>query len=129
MDIPLIEKIAQVCAWKPLFPEFIKARVERIHELEKLLPSGSGIDCGCKIQYNSSNAKKVIIEFDYHNMDEHGGYCGWTHYRLIITPSLVNTFDLHIVGRNKNDIKEYFYDLFSDILLQKYVVYENIKKR
>jgi hypothetical protein len=45
-------------------------------------------------------------------MDEHGHYDGWTEHKLIITLSLPNEFRLSITGRNRNQIKDYLYELF-----------------
>lgn len=94
---------------------WIDKHTDTLHDLEKLLPSGSGIDAGCKIGSGSTH-DKIVIEFDYHLMNENGMYERWIDFGLRITPSLCNDFDIHITGRDKDGIKEYLYDLFYDAL-------------
>lgn len=82
----------------------------------KLLPSGSGIDSGCKIDLVHSTDKKIIIETSFHHMDENGYYDGWTFHQIVLTPAFVG-FDIKVTGQNRNQIKEYLTDLFCDHLL------------
>lgn len=76
------------------------------------LPSGSGIDSGCKIDLDRSSADKIVITTSYHHMNDGGYYDGWTDHEVIVTPSLAFGFDLRITGRNRNDIKEYLHEVF-----------------
>jgi len=91
---------------------------EKLTEYNDSLPSGSGIDSGCKIDIESSTDNIIIINFGYHFMDENGYYDGWEDYKLIITPSLSFDFDLKIIGKNRNEIKDYFYEMFDFTLRQ-----------
>lgn len=84
--------------------------------VNKYMPSGSGIDSGMTIDMESSHANRLVFSFSFHHMDEMGGYDGWTEHQLIVTPSLFSGFDMRITGRNRNDIKEYLYQLFDDVL-------------
>jgi hypothetical protein len=88
--------------------------------LEKLcdqfMPSGSGVDCGTKIDLERSKPDRLIFTFSYHHMDQSGGYAGWTDHQLIVTPSLAFGYDTRITGRDRNQVKEYFYDLFGSAL-------------
>lgn len=77
------------------------------------LPSGSGIDCGTKIDLDHSNINKVVLLVSFHHMDDMGGYDGWTDHKIIATPSFIGGFDLRITGINKNNIKEYLSDIYS----------------
>ena len=86
--------------------------------LEDLLPSGSGIDCGTKISPKSTRNKTVLI-CEYHKMDKAGGYSGWTTYKIIITPDLRWGFNLKIVGKDHDGLKEYLYDIYSEYLNSK----------
>jgi hypothetical protein len=47
-------------------------------------------------------------------MDENGYYDGWSEHKIIITPDLVNDFNVKITGKNRNNIKEYINSCFSD---------------
>lgn len=114
---PLIELIAKNCQWLKTVNDVYRDQCEsRIDKLEKELPSGSGIDCGCKIDREKSGNKKVIITFDYHFMNNDGYYDGWGSFKLIVTPNLSEYPDMRIVGKDRNQIKDYLYDTFSDVL-------------
>jgi hypothetical protein len=76
-----------------------------------MLPSGSGIDSGTKIDLDKSHAEKIIFYFGFHHMDENGFYDGWTEHTLVVTPSFTG-INLRIGGRDRNQIKEYLYDTY-----------------
>ena len=78
-------------------------------------PSGSGIDCGTKLD-SASSPEKLIFFIEFHHMNEVGYYDGWTQHKLIITPSLVFYYDMKITGPNRNGIKEYLYDIYGEWL-------------
>ena len=80
-----------------------------IHSLKNLLPSGSGIDCGTKIV--ECTAKKLVLQADFHHMDEHGFYDGWSEHQVIVTPSF-DGIDMRITGRDRNHIKEHLGEMF-----------------
>jgi hypothetical protein len=69
------------------------------HIESNVLPSGSGIDCGCKIDRDVSTSQKLVITFSYHHMDEHGGYCGWSDYRAVLRADLALDYVVDIYGR------------------------------
>jgi hypothetical protein len=113
----LISLIAQTCDWHETVNDAFMGECEsRIYKLEQLLPSGSGIDWGCKIDVENSSSDKVVIAFGYHHMDDGGCYDGWTEHKLIVKPKLWADFDLRITGRDKNFVKEYLHDLFGHVL-------------
>lgn len=113
----LISLIAQKCEWwKTVNEDFMQICDDQLTKLEKLLPHGSGIDCGCKIDREKSGSKKVVITFDFHHMNNAGYYDGWSSYRLTVTPVLWGDFYIKITGQNKNYIKDYLYDLFDSVL-------------
>ena len=113
MKAKLISLIAQTCDWhKVVNDEYMGECEDRIYKLEQLLPSGSGIDSGCKIDVEKSSSDKVIITFGYHFMDDYGYYDGWEDYKLIVKAKLWNDFDLRIVGKDRRFIKEYLYETF-----------------
>jgi hypothetical protein len=81
----------------------------------KELPSGSGLDAGVEFDLQASRPNRLVFETSYHHMDEHGSYDGWTDHSIIVTPSLTRGFELRITGKNRNQIKEYLYDLFNNV--------------
>lgn len=48
-------------------------------------------------------------------MDEHGGYDGWTKHKIKITPTF-SGFDIYINGKNRDNIKDYLHDIFSQFI-------------
>lgn len=93
---------------------------ERIDSIMEKAPIGSGIDCGIKLNIEeSSYDSKIVFDFDFHHMDENGGYDGWTIHRAIITPGFTN-INVTINGVNKNGIKDYLADLFYNWMNEEY---------
>jgi len=86
---------------------------EVIDKANNLLPHGSGMDNKIYFEIAECTANKLIIKFDYHHMAE-GYYTHWSNYKVIITPAF-GGFELNIKGRNYNDIKDYFYDMFDPL--------------
>jgi hypothetical protein len=76
-------------------------------ELSKLLPSGSGFDCGCSIEnvpvmlnyiVNGKSFSWIthggaLIKAPYHHMDENGFYCGWCVYTLLVVDGEIVDID------------------------------------
>jgi hypothetical protein len=97
--------------------EWLEKHSAALLEIEKnYLPSGSGIDCGTKIDYENSTSNKIILFFEFHHMNDCGMYCGWTEHKAIIRPDLINGIELKITGKDRNDIKDYLYQEFDSIL-------------
>lgn len=80
--------------------------------VKNFMPSGSGIDCGTKLDWETSNPNKLVFDMSYHHMNDAGYYDGWTEHKVIVTPSLQFGFDLKITGRNRNDVKEYLTETY-----------------
>ena len=91
--------------------EWLDKHTEKLIELEKRLPSGSGIDCGTKIDTRDLKANQFKLTLSFHHMDENGFYDGWTDHVITVRPSF-GGLDLTISGKNKNDIKEYLSDVY-----------------
>lgn len=92
-------------------------QTQRLDQLVKLLPSGSGFDAGTEFLTVASGSKKLIFKTAYHHMDEHGGYCGWTEHEVIVTPCLDHTgIDMRVTKKDKNNIKEYILEVFFSAL-------------
>jgi hypothetical protein len=88
-------------------------RIEADH-----LPSGSGIDCGTRIDMDKTTADKIVLNSNYHCMDEHGFYDGWIGFTVTIKPSLLHGITLDIKGPFSDrhgkyaDLKDYLGDVF-----------------
>lgn len=95
--------------------QYLDKAVENIEDEIEKLPSGSGLDDGIRLNYELSKPERLVFYFSFHHMDENGYYDGWTAHQIIITPSLQRQFNTRITGRDRNQIKEYLYDLFSEI--------------
>jgi hypothetical protein len=73
----------------------------RLRALERMLPSGSGFDSGCKVEYSrcrfsrTGNLRSLAIRCDFHPMDENGYYMGWQHILAIVIPTF-DGFDLSV---------------------------------
>ena len=102
--------------------EWVNKHSENINKIMKLAPSGSGIDSGIKLD-DKSNSEKLVFYFGFHHMNENGMYDGWTEHTAIITPCF-GGINIKITGRNRNDIKDYLYDVLdswlSDNLIEDY---------
>lgn len=81
-----------------------------------LLPSGSGWDCGTKIDLDSSTGEKIVLYGSWHHMNDGGYYTGWTEHIITVRPSLTSGISLSISGRDRNDVKEFLYQMFDDYL-------------
>ena len=92
------------------------------YDLETLvkawMPSGSGIDCGTKLDFEKSTPIKLVFTFDYHHMNEHGYYYAWSSHKLIVTPTF-DDFDLKIIGQHPSKQKHNT-DWFHDYLYNTY---------
>ena len=84
--------------------------------LHKHLPHGSGFDSGCTLSEHSTS-EKLIFTADFHHMDSNGYYCGWTHHKVVVTPSLCWDINIKVTGRDRNDIKNYIHEVFYTMLM------------
>lgn len=108
----------QTCHIDPVNPFGIDIHTETLDQAEKLLPSGSGLDSGTKIDIGRSTEKRLVLTFGFHHMDDNGMYDGWTEHEheLIVTPSLTSDFDLRITGPDRRQIKDYLYEVYDHAL-------------
>ena len=94
---------------------FRESADDNLRYVEKnFLPSGSGIDNGCKItqaKMNGLQLESFSIKFGYHHMNDAGYYTHWTEHRVTITPDWEG-FRIRISGPDKDGLKEYLYDTF-----------------
>lgn len=85
------------------------------------LPSGSGINCGTRIDWAKSTDARLVLTCSFHHMDENGMYDGWTNHSVIVVPTF-SGIDVRVTGRNRNQIKEYLADTFFEALTQRYIL-------
>ena len=88
---------------------------DRLHSLQKQLPSGSGIDSGTRIDIDASSGRKIVLLASFHHMNDVGMYDGWTEHKVIVTPAF-DGVDIVITGRNRNEIKDYLVETFDHAL-------------
>ena len=116
----LYEKLAHLvnaldnCAKRnPPNAELANTHADTIEQLVKdMMPSGSGIDAGTKLDLDASTGSKVVFTFGFHHMTDGGYYDGWTEHKAIVTPCLMFGFNLKITGRDRNMIKDYLHETY-----------------
>ena len=86
---------------------------DAILKMLESLPHGSGFDTGIEFDWKNSTPLKLVFNFEYHHLVD-GYYDGWTQHKLTLIPTF-GSYDMRITGRDKNQSKEYFYDLFSSL--------------
>lgn len=84
--------------------------------IREFMPSGLGVDCGTVLDVERTKPERLVFSVDFHHMDEHGGYDGWTSHYVTVKPSLVFGFTVDVSGPNRNEIKDYLTDLFQSAL-------------
>jgi hypothetical protein len=94
----------------------------------EFLPSGSGWDCGTRIDLNSSTGERLVFFGSFHHMDENGSYDGWTEHTITVKGSLMHGLIIQVSGRNRNDIKEYLHEMFG-LALQQDIDWNEAQKR
>lgn len=90
-----------------------EARIREI--VDDFMPSGSGIDSGTKML--ESRTDRIVFQADFHHMNEHGSYDGWTEHTVVVTPAFTGPH-IRITGRDRNQIKDYLADLYDGALAQ-----------
>lgn len=86
-----------------------------IRLVKRYMPSGSGFDNGTTIDLNVSNKDRLVFDTSFHHMDENGFYDGWTEHCIRVYPAFDNV-RMTITGQDKNNIKEYIYEVFDTAL-------------
>jgi hypothetical protein len=103
--------------------EWKEKHLDTINLIMRNAPSGSGIDSGTKFYLDANSVfdvrDKLIphatlkFSMSFHHMDEWGGYDGWTNHVITVHPDLAMGYRLTISGRNRNQIKDYLYEVYS----------------
>ena len=81
------------------------------------LPRGSGIDCGTTIREDLTGAARLVMETEFHHMDEFGCYDGWTQHRITARPTFGPDVSITVSGRDRNGIKDYLAEVFQSALV------------
>ena len=87
---------------------------EKIDKIINNLPHGSGIDGKTEIDLEKSNSNRIVINSEFHHMNDGGFYDGWTNFTIVIKPSLAHLFELQIKGKfgKYQDTRGYLEELF-----------------
>jgi hypothetical protein len=93
--------------------EWEEKHQQTLDELLMFLPSGSGFDSGIQLDEKRSTIHKLVFTTAFHHMDN-GYYDGWTEHTITIQQTFMG-LDIKVSGRNRNDIKEYIGEMFSDL--------------
>jgi uncharacterized protein YukJ len=105
------------------FKPYTEQAIENIDNIiDNYFPSGSGIDSSCKYDKESSTPEKIVITFGFHFMNDNGFYDGWIDYKLIVKAdkNMVYPYIIKIVGKDRQDVKSYLYDIFYTVLKTEY---------
>lgn len=102
--------------------EWQERHEEALGQIMKTAPSGSGIDSGTKLLLEECKPDKLVFQMDFHHMFHVEGdpgeyYDGWTEHKVTVQPCLSFGFQIDISGRDRNQIKDYLYDVFRDWIL------------
>ena len=112
----MYQKIAQAAEMLHCGTQQYEERAEeRVAELEKKLPSGSGIDSGTKIDRGPTNANRIVLLVDYHHMNDLGFYVGWATYTVTVNASLAWGIEIQAEGGDA-DTREYLEEVFYQAL-------------
>jgi hypothetical protein len=94
---------------------------DAINQIIDSLPHGSGIDGKTEFNFNESRPDKLVIDSQYHCMNENGFYDGMYDFKLILKPDWQN-FKMQIKSnlpkKYKDSTIEYLSDLFYHDLTQ-----------
>jgi len=99
--------------------------LDRISKLvEDHMPSGSGFNNGTEIDLYKSSTNKLVFYTNFQHMDDNGFYAGWTHHTITVKPEFGN-INIHVSGKNKNNIKDHIHSEFSFALMEEIEEYES----
>lgn len=93
---------------------FLKFESEAEEIVKNEFPSGSGVDSGTKIDWECTTKNQIVLNADFHHMDDNGYYDDWTEHNVVIKPDWTG-INLKVTGKDKRQIKEYLADLFYEV--------------
>lgn len=104
--------------------EWEKRWEKRLDALDRILPSGSGLDVGCNVDRDKSTSRQIVLWTSYHHMTE-GMYDGWTEHKILAWYDLACGLVVDVRGRDRNGIKDYLADVFG-LALTETITWEEI---
>ena len=94
----------------------IKARIEEtLKEAEKTLPSG-GVFIESRIDIKRSVSQRLVLLTSCKHVTAGGQYDSVTRHQIIITPCLMNGFNIRVTGPERRGIKEKIEHAFSNLI-------------
>jgi hypothetical protein len=99
---------------------------ERLGQLDKLLPSGSGFDNGSVVVKVESDERKIVIETSFHHMNDNGAYGCWTEHRVIVESDMTG-IRIKVTGRDHREVKDYIGELFHNALTEEIEQYPEVQ--
>lgn len=120
----VIEKIARtLVAYKNCEKSNNKEWFEKHYETLKdltfqYLPTGSGFDGQINVNIEDSTSEKIVIDYEFHHMDEYGSYSYWGNYRSVATPSFVFGLSLKTTGGKYTEDREYVDEVLYEHLIK-----------
>ena len=96
--------------------QFIDIHQDAIDEIMSTAPSGSGFDSGTELNREETRCNRLVFNTSFHHMNECGMYSGWSEHSVIVTPDLTTDIDIRVTGRNRDEIKDYIAETFSQWL-------------
>lgn len=86
--------------------------MSRLEKFEDQLPRGAGFDRGTSINFEKSDASKLVLRTAFHHMDGVGHYVGWTEHIVTVKASLAFGIKIDVDGADHNGILEYIGESF-----------------
>jgi hypothetical protein len=102
---------------KSLVPVY---RTQRETLIREHLPHGSGIDAPITLDEERSNDHRLVFEVPFHEMDEHGYYCGWTTLRVTVTCSIAYGLSVKAKGRGRFGLRDHIEELMRYAITRPY---------
>lgn len=120
----VIEKIAQtLTAYKNCEksgnPLWFDKHYDSLQKLTfEYLPTGSGFDGQINVNIEDSTSEKIVIDYEFHHMDEYGSYSHWGNYRTIAKPSFIFGLNLNTTGGKYTEDREYVEEVLYQHLIK-----------
>lgn len=123
MNVPFYQRIARALQARinceDSNNEWYQKHTDTIENLtDQVMPHGSGFDGKSWLDFDASIPERLIFFIEYHHMDEHGYYDGWSTLKITVRPSLAWGYTMSLTGivrRYRHDA-DYFRDVLYEAL-------------